>query len=348
MYCKVSSNIPSFFLVVFSNMTSFFVLLSTTNWLPFAFSGRLSTMFVKKVSANALRDFHGKGKRTASTRRTNFSNILIPNSSNEVQTNISPDRPLKNAEVKRPRLEVSSSPPVQILGNNQPSSSEGGDEMWTSFVTKINSSGDGDASAASIWDSYFPLGELTDKHLIQEKFHKKIEELELERILQTSLTDSIRLNFRLRMLARKFGDMVKKNKTCVAEISKLQKKLSENDKNHVRKINELKNKLSKYEKNMAEMTSLKNEMNKLKKNLDELSLENSRLVGREKYWMEENSNMKTKLSIKEDVHKLILDKLKAEIEKLKCENSRQYKAGYDKAVNEVVSFTAGLNLDGVE
>jgi DNA repair exonuclease SbcCD ATPase subunit len=124
--------------------------------------------------------------------------------------------------------------------------------------------------------------------------------------------------------------------------------LSENDKNHVGKINELKNKLSEYEKNMAEITSLKNEINKLKKTLVELSLEKRRLVGREKYWMEENSNIKTKLSIKDDAHKLILDKLKAEIEKLKCENSRQYKAGYDKAVNEVVSFTAGLNLDGVE
>jgi hypothetical protein len=341
MYCKVSSNIPSFFLVVFSNMTSFFVLLSTTNWLPFAFSGRLSTMFVKKVSANALRDFHGKGKRTASTRRTNFSNILIPNSSNEVQTNNSPE----NAVVKRPRLEVSSSP-VQILGNNQPCSLGGGNEMWTSFNTKINSSGDGDAT--SIWDDRFPLGDLIDKHFIKERFPEKVEELELERVLQTSLTDSVRSNFRLRVLAQKFGDMVKKTKTFVVEISELQKKLSENDKNHVGKINELKNKLSEYEKNMAEITSLKNEINKLKKTLVELSLEKRRLVGREKYWMEENSNIKTKLSIKDDAHKLILDKLKAEIEKLKCENSRQYKAGYDKAVNEVVSFTAGLNLDGVE
>ncbi|KAK2454511.1 hypothetical protein QL285_002060 [Trifolium repens] len=302
-------------------------------------------MFVKKVSANALRDFHGKRKRTTSTRRTNFSNILIPNSSNEVQTNNSPDRPLKNAEVKRPRLEVSSSP-VQILGNNQPCSLGGGNEMWTSFNTKINSSGDGDAT--SIWDDRFPLGDLIDKHFIKERFPGKGEELELERVLQTSLTDSVRSNFRLRVLVQKFGDMVKKTKTFVVEVSELQKKLSENDKNHVGKINELKNKLSEYEKNMAEITSLKNEINKLKKTLVELSLEKRRLVGREKYWMEENSNIKTKLSIKEDARKLIVGKLKAEIEKLKCENSRQYKAGYDKAVNEVVSFTAGLNLDGVE
>ncbi|GAU44697.1 hypothetical protein TSUD_24600 [Trifolium subterraneum] len=136
--------------------------------------------------------------------------------------------------------------------------------------------------------------------------------------------------------------MVKKNKTYVLEISELQKKLSENDKNHVGKINELKKKLSDIEKNMAEMTSLKDELNKSKKTLEESSLEKNRLVEREKDLMHENANIKTKLWIKEDAHKLIVDKLKAEIEKLKCENSLQYKAGYDKAVNQVVSFTKGL------
>ncbi|KAK2400738.1 hypothetical protein QL285_050407 [Trifolium repens] len=288
-------------------------------------------MLVKDVSAKELLNFHGKSKLMAN---------LLRNSSKEAPSNNSPNTPLKNADGKRPRLEFSSSPPVQNLGNNQPSSLEGGDEMWTSFVTKINSSGNGDAT--SIWDDHFRLGDLIDKHFIREKFQEKVEDLDLETILQTSLTDSVRSNFRLRVLAGKFRDMEKKNKTYVADISELQKKLSENERNYVGELNELKKKLSEDEKKKAEMTSLKDELNKLKKSLEESSVEKSRLVRREKDLMEENSNIKTKLSIKDDAHKLIVDKLKAEIEELKGENKRQYKAGYDKAVNQVVSFTTGL------
>jgi uncharacterized phage infection (PIP) family protein YhgE len=262
-------------------------------------------MFVKKVSANALRDFQR-------------------NYSKEVPTNNSPDTPLKNDEGKRPRLEVSSSPPVQIPGNNQPSSSEGVDEMWTSFVPKINSSGD------------------IDKHFIKEEFQDKVEELELEKVLQASLTDSVRSNFHLRVLAGKFRDMEKKNKTYVAEISELQKKLSENEKNYVGEINELKKKLSEYEKKMAEMTSLKDERNKLKKALEESSLERSRLLEMKKHLMKDNFQSRTRLLIKEDGHKVTVGKLKAEIEELKGENSEQYRAGYNNAVRQMVFFASGL------
>ncbi|XP_045831687.1 protein hook homolog isoform X2 [Trifolium pratense] len=265
---------------------------------------------------------------------------LIRKSSQEAPSNNSPNTLLMNAERKRPRLEVSSSPLVQIVGNNQPNSSEGRDEMWTSFVPKINGSGDGDAT--SIWDDHFPLRELIDKHFIQKE---KVEELDLERVLQTSLAESVRSNFRLRVLAGKFRDMEKKNKTYVAEISELQKKLSENEKNYAGEVNELKKKMSEYGKNMAEMTSLKDELNKLKKSLEESSVEKSQLVGREKDLMEENSNLKTKLSIEEDAHKLVVDKLKAEIEELKGENKLQYKAGYDKARSQVLIFTTRLNVD---
>ncbi|CAJ2673005.1 unnamed protein product [Trifolium pratense] len=289
------------------------------------------------MSINLVKDVSAKELLDGNKRVANF----LRNSSQEAPSNNSPNTPLMNAERKRARLEVSSSPPVQIRGNNQPSSSEGRDEMWTAFVPNINGSGDGDAT--SIWDDHFPLGELIDKHFIQEKFTEKVEELELERVLQTSLADSVRSNFRLRVLAGKFRDMEKKNKTYVAEISELHKKLSENEKKYVGEVNELKKKkMSEYGKNMAEMTSLKDELNKLKKSLEESSVEKSRLVGREKDLMEENSNMKTKLLIKEDAHKLIVNKLKAQIEELKGENQRQYKAGYDKAISQVVIFTTGL------
>ncbi|GAU17281.1 hypothetical protein TSUD_109980 [Trifolium subterraneum] len=104
--------------------------------------------------------------------------------------------------------------------------------------------------------------------------------------------------------------------------------MSENEKNYVGEINELKKKLSEYEKKMAEMTSLKHERNKLKKSLEEkgkdLKKESIRLL------------------IKEDGHKVTVGKLKAEIEELKGENSEQYKAGYDKAIRQMVFFASGL------
>ncbi|MCH79457.1 hypothetical protein A2U01_0000206 [Trifolium medium] len=137
--------------------------------------------------------------------------------------------------------------------------------------------------------------------------------------------------------------MEKQNKTYAAEISELQKTLSENEKNYSGEINELKKNLSEYENKMAEiMNSLKDERNKLKKSLLESSSENSRLVERGKYLMEENADLKTILSIKDDAHKVTVGKLKAEIEELKVENSEHYKAGYEKAARQMVCFAEGL------
>jgi len=93
---------------------------------------------------------------------------------------------------------------------------------------------------------------------------------------------------------------------------------------------------------MVEMTSLKDELNKLKKTLEYSSLEKNRMVAREKDLMDENSKNKVKLLVNEDAHKVIVNKLKAEIEELKGKMSLQYKAGFDKAVRQVVYFASGL------
>jgi hypothetical protein len=62
------------------------------------------------------------------------------------------------------------------------------------------------------------------------------------------------------------------------------------------------------------------------------------LVEREKELIKENFQCKTRLRINEDGHKVTIGKLKAQIEELKVENSEQYKAGYDKAVRQMVLF----------
>lgn len=275
-------------------------------------------MLVKDMSGKELREFHGKSRRMAD---------LIRSFPQKALTNNSPATPFLNVEAKRPRLEVSSSPPVQVRGSSQPSLS-GVDEMWTSFYTQINGSGGGDGDATSIWDDHFPFGELIEKHFRMEKYHEKVKELELESALQTSLADCFRTTFLLRVIGRKFGDMEKEKKTYVGEITELKKKLSES------------------EKNMAQMTSLKDELNKLKKTLEESNLEKSQLVAREKDLMEENSKIRLKSLIKEDANKITIEKLKAEIEELKGEISLQYKAGYgagyDKAVKQVVFFASQL------
>ncbi|AES97291.2 hypothetical protein MtrunA17_Chr5g0420601 [Medicago truncatula] len=280
-------------------------------------------MFVKDVPGKELLEHNGQK--------------CVRNSPQEAPTNNFPDTPLKTVEVKRPRLEVSSSAPVQIPGNNQQGSSEWVDEMWTSFFTEINSSGDGDTT--SVWDDNFPFGGFINKHFSQEKFHEKVKELEFERVLQTSLTDSVRTTFLLHVMGLKLGDTVKENKAYVGEITELKNKLSEYEKNYVGEITELKKKLSDYEKDMAQLTNLKDE---LKKTLEETILEKRRMAAREKDLMDENSKNKGKLLVKEDAYKVTVDKLKAEIEELKYKMSVQYKAGYDKAVKQVVFFASGL------
>lgn len=288
-------------------------------------------MLVKDVSGKELRELSIKSKRVAD---------IISNSPKEDPTNNSPDTPLINVEVKKPRLMISSSPPVRSPRKSQQRSSEGVDEMRTSFFTTINSSGDGDAT--SIWDDHFPLGNLIDKNFRDEKFQEKVKEFGLESILQTSLTDSIRMIFLLRVMGQKFGETAKENKAYVREIAELKKMLTENEKNYVGEIAELKNKLSEYEKNMVEMTSLKDELNKLKKTLEYSSQEKNRMVAREKELKKENSSSRIKLLIKEDAHRVTVEKLKAEIEELKSGIELQYKAGYDKALKQVVFFASKL------
>lgn len=95
------------------------------------------------------------------------------------------------------------------------------------------------------------------------------------------------------------------------------------------------------------MTSLEDELKKLKKGLKESNLEKSRLVAREKELKVESSNSRMKLLIKEDAHKVTVSKLKAELEELKGEIQLQYKAGYEKAVKQVVFLHLNLNHDQV-
>ncbi|CAJ2653618.1 unnamed protein product [Trifolium pratense] len=246
------------------------------------------------MSGKELLECQGKNKRVAD---------VIRNSPPEAPTNNSPAKPLK----KRHRPEASSSPHVQFPRRSQPSSSEGVsvDDMWTSFFTEINGGGDGDDSL---------IRDLIDKHFGKEKFHEKVKELGLERELQNSMADCIRLTFLLRVIGGMFGDSEKENKAFVGEIMEL-KKL---------------------------MNSLKNERDKLKKTLEESIVEKSSLVARGKNLIEENYKCNVKLLIKEDAHKVIVDKLKAEIEELKGEISLQYKAGYYKAVNQVLYFASRL------
>ncbi|AES99826.2 hypothetical protein MTR_5g085150 [Medicago truncatula] len=148
-------------------------------------------------------------------------------------------------------------------------------------------------------DDDFPLADLIDKHFGMEKYHEKVKELGFETALQTSLVDSTHKNFLLRVIGQKFSDIEKENKAFVEEIAELKKLV----------------------------ISLKDEWDKLKKTLDELNVLNV-----------ESSKSNVKLQIKEDNHWVTVDRLNAEIEELKYQNSLQYKAGFDNAVNQVIFF----------
>jgi len=198
----------------------------------------------------------------------------IRNFPQEAATNNFPIKPLK----KRLLQELSSSSSaslVQFYNRSQPTSSKGVgvDEMWTSFFTEINGSGDD----ALIWDVGFPLGDLVDKHFGKEMHHEKAKELGLQRALQTNLADCIHTTLLLRIIGRMFGDFEKEYKALVGEIAELKKLI----------------------------IRLKDQRNKLKKTLKVSSFEKNQL--------------------------------KAEIEELKDQISLQYKAGYNKALKQLLA-----------
>jgi hypothetical protein len=64
------------------------------------------------------------------------------------------------------------------------------------FFTENNGSGDD----TLFWDVGFPLREIIDKHFGKEKLNEKVKELGLERELQNSLADCIRMTFILRVI----------------------------------------------------------------------------------------------------------------------------------------------------
>jgi hypothetical protein len=144
---------------------------------------------------------------------------------------------------------------------SQPSSSEdtGVDETWTSFFTEINGGGDGDDTL--IWDVDFPLRDLIEKHFGKEKFHEKVEELGLEKELQNSMANCIRMSFLLRVIGRMFGDIEKENKAFVAEITELKKLTTslKDERNKLKKTLEKSHKVT-VDKLKAEIEELKGEI----------------------------------------------------------------------------------------
>lgn len=289
-------------------------------------------MFVKEVSGKELRDFHGKGRVADRIR----------NSPQEAPSNNSPATPIINT-VKRPRLEVSSSPPVQIPRisqlsssegvnvsisppvqiprSSQPSSSEGVNVSISPPVqiprrSQLNSSEGVNEMCMSVFNDIISSGNgdttlVWDNHFpfgdhidkIKEKLSEKFKDVDFIKVLEISLVDSITTTLLHRVMGQKFGEVVMEKEAYVGQVTELKKKLSE------------------YEKKMAEMTTLEDELNKLKKtSRDDIM----------------------KLQIKEDAHKKVVDKLNAEIKKLKDEAPLIYKTGYDNAVDEVVRLASGL------
>ncbi|RHN79300.1 hypothetical protein MtrunA17_Chr1g0175821 [Medicago truncatula] len=163
----------------------------------------------------------------------------------------------------------------------------------------------------SIWDDNFPFGDFVDKHFNMKTDYSAFEAWELENCAQVMLENSVQSVVFVRCMGKKVCDLEKKNKAYVEENTELRNKLSESEKN----------------------------VDKLEKNLEELSLEKSRSMVKEEDLAEENSKMKIKLLIKEDmIDKLkgVIEDLKAEIEEVKAEIPVQYNAGFDKAVKQIL------------
>jgi hypothetical protein len=163
----------------------------------------------------------------------------------------------------------------------------------------------------SIWDNNFPFGDFIDKHFITEEDRKAFEDWGVEECFHVLKATPVQAVSIIRLMEQKFGALLKKNKA--------------------------------YDE----------ENTKLKKDLEELILSKSQLVEREEGLMEENMKMKLKLHIKENIvnkmkaetkdlkaeiedRRAEIEDRRAEIERLRNEILLQEKAGFDKAINQVL------------
>ena len=294
-------------------------------------------MFVKEVSGKELRDFHGKGRVADRIR----------NSPQEAPSNNSPATPIINI-VKRPRLEFSNSPPVQIPRSSQPSSFEGVN-VSSSPPEKIPRSSQ-PSSSEGVNVSISPPVQIPRSS--QLSFSEWVNEMRISvfnDIISSGGGDATKVwdnhfpfgdlidkHFIKEKFSEKFKDVdfIRVLQTSLVdsiETTLLHRVMGQmfgeivmEKEAYVEQLTELKKKLSEYEKKMAEMKTLEDELNKTKKTLHD----------------EEQDNMK--LRVKEDAHKKVVDKLNAEIEELKGEARLHYKDGYDDAVKEVVHLASGL------
>jgi uncharacterized protein YoxC len=170
----------------------------------------------------------------------------------------------------------------------------------------------------SIWDNNFPFGEFIDNHFITEKDRETFEECGIEKCFHVLKATPIQVVSIVRFMEQKVGDILKKNKAY-----------------HEENI-ELKNKLSESEKNVGN----------LKRDLEGLKLKTSHLEESEESLMDKITKLILKLNIKEKIVnemeaetkdlKAEIEDLKAKIEELRGEILLQQKAGFDKAINQVL------------
>jgi uncharacterized coiled-coil DUF342 family protein len=191
----------------------------------------------------------------------------------------------------------------------------------------------------SIWDDNFPFGEFIDNHFITEKDRETFEECGIEKCFHVLKATPIQVVSIVRFMEQKVGDILKKNKAYHEENTELKNKLSESEKKnkayHEENI-ELKNKLSESEKNVGN----------LKRDLEGLKLKTSHLEESEESLMDKITKLILKLNIKEKIVnemeaetkdlKAEIEDLKAKIEELRGEILLQQKAGFDKAINQVL------------
>jgi uncharacterized protein YoxC len=170
----------------------------------------------------------------------------------------------------------------------------------------------------SIWDNNFPFGEFIDNHFITEKDRETFEECGIEKCFHVLKATPIQVVSIVRFMEQKVGDILKKNKAY-----------------HEENI-ELKNKLSESEKKVGN----------LKRDLEGLKLKTSHLEESEESLMDKITKLILKLNIKEKIVnemeaetkdlKAEIEDLKAKIEELRGEILLQQKAGFDKAINQVL------------
>ncbi|XP_057431497.1 uncharacterized protein LOC130724309 [Lotus japonicus] len=191
-------------------------------------------------------------------------------------------------------------------------------EQWQSVLQECENKVVGEAS--SLRDKQFPISDLIDTYLTNNKDVEKVKNLNSEKLCQALETYALQTTFLAQSLEKRWEQHEKDFETLK------------------RSNEELKGQLDKAKK-------AEKDLDDLRKKFHAQELENIVKDLKFKEMEEEKKNLVTTLETDRDELKVACENLEAEVEELKGEVALKYASGFDKAIMQVRFLYPNSNLE---